>query len=142
MRSLIRKTLRLLPLAIFAFVGTSAYAQSPTAQQLEEVRLYKAKLDANLDNPNFDKAAFQAELDALMAAYGISEVPSAPVAMPPTSSIRPPTAGEPTSTLSEPSRASMIQALQGEIELYKDDPAMSDYVSRLREQLRALEGSN
>lgn len=142
MRSLIRKTLRLLPVAIFAFVGTAAYAQSPTPQQLEEVRQFKAKLDANLDNPNVDITAMRAQLDAMMAAYGITEVPAEPVAMPPVSSIRPPTAGEATSTLSEPNRQATINALKSEIELYKDDPAMADYVKTLREKLATLEGNN
>jgi hypothetical protein len=142
MRALIRSTLRVLPAAFFALVGTAAYAQSPTPQQLEEVRQYKAKIDANLDNANFDKAAAQAELDALMAAYGITEIPAQPVTQPAVSALRSPATGEAKSTLSEPSRASLIKALQDEIELYKDDPAMSDYVNSLRERLTSLQGNN
>jgi hypothetical protein len=140
MRALIRKTLRLVPVAVFVFAANAASAQTP--QQLEEVRQYKAKIDANLDNPNYDKAAAQAHLDALMAAYGISEIPTAPVAQSPVSALRSPGAGEAASTLSEPSNESLIKAMKAEIELYKDDPAMAEYVNRLRADLQALEDKN
>jgi hypothetical protein len=138
MTSLIRKTLRLVPVALFVFAGGYASAQNP--QHMDELLQIKAKIEANADNPNFNMAEAQAGLEAKMAEYGITEIKPVGHSNGVATSIVPPS--EPTSIAAEPDNATTIRALKAEIELYANDPAMADYVNSLREKLAALEPRN
>lgn len=129
MRSFFNKALRLVPVAVFVFVGSAVFAQTP--QQIHEVSQFKAKMDANADNPNFDMTAAQAELDRMMAAYGITELPE-PGTGPVSSTV------QAVNISPSPSVQAQIEALQNEIALYENDASMAGYVAGLRTELEQL----
>jgi len=139
MRALIRITLRLLPVAAFVFAANTMFAQATL--NIHQLKEYKAKIDANADNPEFNYAEAKAFFEAQLAEYGLTELPDLTVANGAASLVVPQDM-EPASAQADADRQHLMRALRAEIELYQDDPAMADYVTRLRAELQALEGSN
>ena len=143
MRALIRTTLRLLPVATFVFAANTVFAQAQTSMTIHELREYKAKIDANADNPEFGHAQAMAHFGALLAEHGLTELPALHVPIPVgdgSSALI--VSGQSAATHTGPSPAALMDALRAEIELYRNDPTMAGYVERLRLELSILEGNN